>query len=120
MASRHALVSPPARDGVRVGPSLHRFMRGAVGRSALAAAAGLTFAATGATDVTSAGCSVQPGSNVGCEFYAVSLPNLLLDQALFKFGLVVTNAGAAPMVALHVCRPTTFSAAATPDEFAHG
>lgn len=98
MDSGRRHVAPPAGNGIRADASVRRFIRATMGRSALAAAVVFSFAGSRATDVTSAGvCVPQPGSNVGCEFYAVSLPNLLLDQALFEFGLVVTNAGMTPI-----------------------
>lgn len=40
-------------------------------------------------------CTPLPHSNVGCEFYALTLPNSLLDQLTFSFGLDLLNAGAA-------------------------
>ena len=39
------------------------------------------------------GCSSAPYSSLGCEFYAVSLPNTLLDQTTFAFGVDLLNAG---------------------------
>ena len=40
-------------------------------------------------------CISQPNSNVGCEFYAVSLPNPIPDQATVHFGVAMLNPGAA-------------------------
>ena len=37
-------------------------------------------------------CTPAPFSNLGCDFYAVSLPNPLLDQATFAFGVDLLNA----------------------------
>jgi len=39
------------------------------------------------------GCASAPYSSLGCEFYAVSLPNPLLDQTTFAFGVDLLNAG---------------------------
>jgi hypothetical protein len=37
-------------------------------------------------------CHVAPPSNIGCEFYAVTLPNAFVDQTTFPFGIRVLNA----------------------------
>ena len=37
------------------------------------------------------GCQPQPNSNIGCEFYAVALPNPILDQQTFAFGVALSN-----------------------------
>ena len=39
-------------------------------------------------------CHVAPHSNVGCEFYAVTLPNAFLDQSAFPFAVRALNARA--------------------------
>src|SRR5512146_3470788 len=44
-----------------------------------------------------ASCIPPPNSNIGCEFYAVSLPNPLTDQTTFHFGVAMLNPGAAPV-----------------------
>lgn len=47
-----------------------------------------------ATSATS--CNPQPNSNVGCNFYAVTLPNLILqNQTSFHFGVAMLNSGPA-------------------------
>lgn len=38
-------------------------------------------------------CPAPGSSHLGCEFYAVSLPNPLLDQTLFSFGIGLGNPG---------------------------
>jgi hypothetical protein len=43
--------------------------------------------------VTPANCTSQPNSNTGCEFYAVSLPNWIVDQSTFHFGVAMLNSG---------------------------
>lgn len=70
--------------------------------------------ALGAPDATSATvCSPQPNSNVGCNFYAVSLPNLILqNQTSFHFGVAMLNSGA---VAVGVT--VTGGALVSPDAF---
>jgi hypothetical protein len=42
-----------------------------------------------------AGCVPQPNSNIGCEFYAVSMPNLIPNQSTVHFGVATLNPGAA-------------------------
>ena len=44
----------------------------------------------GCTDVAGS-CLTAPYSNVGCDFYAVSLPNALLDKSMFSFGVDLLN-----------------------------
>lgn len=40
-------------------------------------------------------CASPPSSNLGCEFYAVTLPNQLIDQNAFSFGVALLNSGTA-------------------------
>ena len=42
-----------------------------------------------------AACPAAPDANLGCEFYAVTLPNALIDQEAFPFGVSLHNPGAA-------------------------
>ena len=37
------------------------------------------------------GCTPPANSNIGCDFFAVSLPNTLLDQTTFSFGVQLLN-----------------------------
>lgn len=56
--------------------------------------AGLVLASEGPSASAASNCASQPDSNVGCEFYAVALPNLLVDQTTFHFGVAFLNPAA--------------------------
>ncbi len=51
----------------------------------------LSLVATSAVLHAASPCLSQPNSNVGCEFYAVSLPNWIVDQTTFHFGVAMLN-----------------------------
>jgi len=40
-----------------------------------------------------AGCTPLLNSNIGCDFYAVTLPNVFLDESTFSFGVDLLNTG---------------------------
>ena len=46
---------------------------------------------TPATSLAAGSCYSAPHSNIGCEFYAVTLPNILVDQSTFPFGVNLLN-----------------------------
>ena len=55
-------------------------------------AAGLSVTAVMQSATAAGSCHVAPHSNIGCEFYALTLPNAFLDQAAFPFGVRALNA----------------------------
>lgn len=59
----------------------------------------LTLVAESAGVHAASACLSQPNSNVGCEFYAVSLPNWFVDQTTFHFGVAMLNTSGSPVVA---------------------
>jgi hypothetical protein len=58
----------------------------------LACCAGATFAT----------CRSAPHSNIGCEFYAVTLPNAFADPTMYSFGVRALNPSASQMAALQI------------------
>jgi len=80
---------------------LERTMPAMANRCALPVCLALLAAAlVAATNVLHASpaslCTSPINSNVGCEFYAVSMPNLFVtDPTTYHFGVAIENPGAA-------------------------
>jgi hypothetical protein len=51
----------------------------------------LVFLVAVTTTAAHAQCHPAPHSNLGCEFYAITLPNSLVDQSSFNFGVRALN-----------------------------
>ena len=55
----------------------------------------VSAALTGAAETAASGSCAEPASsNLGCEFYAVTLPNPLLSQSTFSFAIGIVNPSA--------------------------